>query len=654
MNQTLAFLVFATTLGVVAGCHNSDTADELNTDYSQLKLAPVSSGSLVTVTDPTDFATLLKNGIRLQLSNRHGIQTLNMAEIASADYSNTNLHEAGVDEADRIAYDGDHLFVAGIYDYSGGDAGKRLRILATNPDQATAAKVAELSFGSETVPISGLYLRQNENQQTRELVALGSTFMYGPVNTFAAGGTVWESGETVVGLFDVVNPAAASRVWTLTLEGLLLESRRLGDQLYLVTHSFPVIMGLNYGATTDAEKLANERLIHQAELDTLLPHYRIDDGSKQPLVSANDCLAPSESHSDEGFANIVTLTVIDLVTRQIIDSTCLNTPVQGLYASVNHLYLGGSDFSAGPTTVLHQFKLSADAIDYQATGTVGGTLGWTDPGYRMNEHDDTLRLITSTRAEDNSLKHQLHVLADDGNGTLSTVASLPNAAHPEAIGKPGEDIYAVRFLGDRAYVVSFERIDPLYVIDLFDPNEPVIAGELEVPGVSAYLHPVGEDYLLSVGMIRNDGMIDSRVKVELFNVANMAAPYSAGSVTLGEHRSVSEANYDSRSLNFRMHDANTLRFTVPVQIYDTPPANGPYYEWTQSGLQLFEISNVAGSAHLSSPGQLVVDRRTAERQWPLASVAGRSRMHDDAVFHVYGNAVWSALWQTPDVVNGPQ
>ena len=106
----------------------------------------------------------------------------------------------------------------------------------------------------------------------------------------------------------------------------------------------------------------------------------------------------------------------------------------------------------------------------------------------------------------------------------STVTVLQqNANRLERVGSvtglgKGERIYAVRFMGDKGYVVTFRQIDPLYTLDLSDPTAPKVVGELKIPGYSAYLHPVGENRLLGIG---REG---ASVQASLFDVSNMAAP----------------------------------------------------------------------------------------------------------------------------------
>ena len=156
--------------------------------------------------------------------------------------------------------------------------------------------------------------------------------------------------------------------------------------------------------------------------------------------------------------------------------------------------------------------------------------GGSNVDFRINEFQGYLRLVTTswTEQEEDRWDHRLYVLKkSSGEPKMETVAVLPNTTHPDPIGKPNEDLYGVRFLGEKLYLVTFERIDPLYVIDLSDPIDPQISGELEVKGFSDFLHPVNENLLLGLGA-DEEGL----VKLELFNVESIDAPYSLGSVSL--------------------------------------------------------------------------------------------------------------------------
>ena len=138
-------------------------------------------------------------------------------------------------------------------------------------------------------------------------------------------------------------------------------------------------------------------------------------------------------------------------------------------------------------TLVHRFDLT-NGLDYAGSGEVSGGLFLGDNrDFRISEYNNNLRLVTSRFTGDgNDLwEHQLFVLGlSAGAPELEIIGKLPNANKAAALGKENEDLYGVRFLADRAYLVTFERIDPLYAIDLSDPSDPVIAGELEVTGFS--------------------------------------------------------------------------------------------------------------------------------------------------------------------------
>jgi len=267
--------------------------------------------------------------------------------------------------------------------------------------------------------------------------------------------------------------------------------------------------------------------------------------------------------------------------------------------------------------------------------------------FRMSEHNGDLRVVASLfdgNSED-FVDHKLYVLREStAQRKLTVVSELPNENRPEEIGKPNEALYGVRFLPDRAYIVTFERIDPLYAIDLSDPADPFIAGELFVTGFSDFLHPVNDDLLLGLGTGANGG-----VKLELFDVSNIAQPLSRGSVTLGGRGSWSEATYDRHAFTYQSDVNGIDRFTIPAQLYDSDGSFGFF----ESGLYLFEIrdKDMPAIAALNSVGSIVPDAGGFEI--PFIASRNRAFIHNDTVFYIRDESVWAAFWHTPSVVNGP-
>ena len=276
-------------------------------------------------------------------------------------------------------------------------------------------------------------------------------------------------------------------------------------------------------------------------------------------------------------------------------------------------------------------------------------LTMTAASFSMSEHKGDLRVLASQFDwnSDDFVDHVLYILREANTATrldLAIVSTLPNATRPAEIGKPNEALYGVRFLADRAYAVTFMRIDPLYVLDLTDAEDPYIAGELEITGFSDFLHPVNDDLLLGLGRGGDGG-----VKLELFDVSDIAQPLSRSSATLGGRGSWSEALNDRHAFTYQA-DINGLdRFAIPANLYSLDGLYGQY----ESGLYLFEIrgKNAPQTASLNSVGS--VQPRTDGSARAFFSDRNRAFIHDDTVYYVRDEDVWAASWDTPSIVNGP-
>ena len=168
------------------------------------------------------------------------------------------------------------------------------------------------------------------------------------------------------------------------------------------------------------------------------------------------------------------------------------------------------------TSELHEFVLDGTGATYTASGEVDGAIR---DRWSMDEHDGVLRVAVGPTVETGNWS-SIVVLEDTGDGRLDEVGRV------DRIG-PREDIEAVRWFGDLALVVTFRQVDPLYTVDLADPADPQVVGELKIPGFSAYLHPLGPHRLLGVG----EGPVPTRrggeswgAQAGLFDLADLAEP----------------------------------------------------------------------------------------------------------------------------------
>ena len=234
---------------------------------------------------------------------------------------------------------------------------------------------------------------------------------------------------------------------------------------------------------------------------------------------------------------------------------------------------------------------------------MNGHLGWDQDrkSYRLSEHNGDLRVLTYTGSDgwfsiqDAASKPAspatLTVLRERASDqSLQPLATLPNTSRPAALGKAGEQVYAVRFVGDRAYLVTFRRADPLYVLDLSNPADPKAVGELTVAGFSEQLYPLANGLLLGVGRDADDKGVVGGIKLALFDVADPAKPSQRASFVMGGTYSSSAADYSRHGLNLFMR-GNVARIALPVNLAPPGPTFAPN-GW-QAGLVRFEVDTEA-------------------------------------------------------------
>ena len=608
---------------------------------------------------PVASAAELENSIKAGFTTVRGTTTTQALtagapedNAAVGDFTGTYTQEQNVDEFDTVRYDGDRLYVAprrylnccfiledadGAVD-TGDDPGDSIRILAANPVDGTASVASRIPL-EENVSVQGMYLAENR------MFALTAESYYGAFGGFWSSTAIWNPERLGYASYDVSNPAEPSLEVEVSLDGVFVESRRVNDIVYIVSRYTPHVDGLILNVTTAEQQAHNEALLADVPLQDLLPKIRVD-GNEQSLVDPLSCYIPNDE-DDPGYPVITSVTAVRIDNPTSFTTTCYNEEAYGAYVSENAIYfssISGGTSADDTKTNIHKFRLDGTNVDYRGSAEIAGQVwrgGQAD--FRMSENDGDLRVIASMYdwTDTDFADHRLFVLREaQGRLELDVVGELPNAQRPTEIGKPNEDLYGVRFLGDKAYAVTFERIDPLYVIDLSDPTDPLIAGELEVEGFSDFLHPVSDDLLLGLG-----ATIGGAVKLELFDVSDIGQPLSRGAVTLGES-SFSEARYDRHAFTYQSDVNGIDRFAIPATIYRDVGIGGPW----ETGLYLFEIHDKAtpdlsrllevGSVH--PPGAL----------YPY-SQRNRAFIHDDTIFYVRDEETWGAFWNAPEVVNGP-
>ncbi|MEM7690913.1 MAG: beta-propeller domain-containing protein [Pseudomonadota bacterium] len=584
-------------------------------------------------------------------------------ELDAGGFSTTYRLEEAVDELDIVKYDGQRLFVAPT---RGGaccfevepaveslsllppptDGANQVRILSTNTVDATAQQVGaiELSSGST---VEGLFVNGDQ------LTTVTSTAWWGYHGDNFTSLAAWEGQSVGLHLHDVSDPSAITQDWELNLEGALVVARQIGDRVLLVTRHYPEIPELILGATDAETQASNEAVLENVQESDLLPRVSIDGESGTTAITAEDCLVVDPAHpsapNSSGYPVMTTLMLIDLEQRAVVDVRCYGEPADGVYVSANAVYLAQSvyDNPDRPESLIHRFDLGS-AFDYRGSARLEGSLsGRSQADFRMSERNEVLRVVTTrwNRNEEDRLDHFLYTLRPkDSEIALERLARLPENDSATPIGKPNEDLFGVRFVGDRAYLVTFEQVDPLYVIDLSDAASPKILGELEVPGFSDLLHPVSESLLLGLG-----ADADGTTKLELFNVSDSSNPVSQGVLRLGEDSAWawSEARYDRRAFTYLAGTDGVDRLAVPLSITFEDVELGQYRQEEQ--LHMFEISG------LSSPSAATLQPRGILRVTgsEFYNPRPRSVLNADAVFFIVGEQVFGGFWGLDAQALGP-
>jgi hypothetical protein len=511
------------------------------------------------------------------------------------------LTSASVDEFDVVRYDGEHLYVAprrlfhccfGALEAQGdgavntGDpATASIRMLETDPASASATLAGTIPL-DEGVSVQGMYVDGNR------LFALTAELIYGSYGDAWSSLAIWAPEQLGFHIYDISDKSAPVQEVDVSIEGVFVESRRIGNVVYILSRYAPNVEGLFYSPQNAAESAHNEALLANLPLDDLLPTITID-GVAQPLVDPENCYLSNDERTAD-YAVITSITAVPIDDPRAFVNTCYNDEVYGVYVSESAIYFPQILGFQLPDvfTRIHKFSLNGTSVAYTGSADIEGQV-WRggQQDFRMSEKNGDLRVLSS-KFDLNStdfVDHLLYILRESPTAPeLDIVSSLPNANRPEPIGKPNESLYGVRFLDDRAFAVTFLQIDPLYVIDLADPADPRIAGTLEVTGFSDevtgfsdFLHPVSNELLLGLGAPAAGG----GVKVELFDVSDLAAPLSRGSVTIGNQNTYSEARWDRHAFTYQADVAGVDRFTVPATNYSELDGQFQF----ETSLHLFEI-----------------------------------------------------------------
>ncbi len=452
------------------------------------------------------------------------------------DFTGTNVQEAGVDEPDLVKTDGSRMVVT---------AGGKLRILDVSGATPTLVKTVELP----------------PDQWATDLFLVGdraylTTSGWTEV-AFSDADIMPRWGGTPTTRIIEVDLASGTIGRTLEFEGSQLSAREIDGTIRFVlssaTGQFPFLFPSSPEAEESA-KSANQDLLRKSTIDQWLPSYRLVEGEdvieQGRLVDCERFHLPGEF---SGFGTVAVLTVDADAGLDPVDSLAVLTDGQTVYASTSRLTVAtqrwpeynndgalieDEGFSAG----LHSFDISDPGTTaYTGSGSVRGHLL---SQYSLSEYEGFLRVATTDGSPwgSSSTSESFVTVFEERDGALEQVGQVGG------LGKT-EQIFAVRFLGPQAFVVTFRQTDPLYSVDLADPANPKVVGELKIPGYSAYLHPVGDGTLIGIGQDADEQGSTLGAQISVFDVKDPANPQRLSQLTLGAN-SYSAVEGDPRAFNW--------------------------------------------------------------------------------------------------------
>jgi len=450
---------------------------------------------------------------------------------ATPSHSQTNAQVAGVDELDTVKNDGTYIYTV---------TNNTVAIVLAYPFNG-AKLMAHVSVNGSP---QGIFVDGNRlvvvSQQYQQYPLPYATLQSGMGASIAVYPVFFNYPQTTsLSIFDISNHSNPVLTTTLVVNGTLAGARLIGDYAYLVATQPVYCTG-----------------------PIMLPENVVDGRPMMMGIS-------SVYHSDiadvaHSFTTVVGINVTQVNPTPAAKIFLIGTS-SNIYVSTHQIYLTQPIWSQAEQTAVHRISIDGGSISYQATGTVSGHVL---NQFSMDEFNGNFRIATTGYGP---------IPATSPGDVVSSYVQRTNLYVLDSglhiVGKleglsPGEQFYAARFMGDRAYLVTFQRMDPLFVIGLQDPHQPKVLGQLNIPGVSDYLQPYDETHLIGFGkssqnVTWENAALFQGLKLSLFDVTDPGHPIDTSDYFVGDRGSDSPALTDHKSVLF---DQSLNLLVIPLSI----------------------------------------------------------------------------------------
>jgi uncharacterized secreted protein with C-terminal beta-propeller domain len=432
-------------------------------------------------------------------------------------YSTTNIQVSGVDEADIVKTDGVHIYMV---------ANNTVFILKAYPPEE-----AELlsKIGFEEAYLAGVFISQDGNR----LAVLGSSYsaykepvgIPDKVPTFVYRPSI-DGVRTFINVYDVSNKSNPMLKRDFMVSGSYFSSRMIGEYIYAVM--------------SEPAYVLNETVV--------LPEF-YEDGVTTNLTASQVYY----SNSSDNYFMFTTVVAMNIM-RDEQEPTNMSIMMGGastMYVSTSNMYVTFQELEG--QTSIYRIRVEKSTLSCDAQGKVPGSVL---NQFSMDEHEGYFRIATTTWTGE-VLQNNIYAL----NTSLGIAGRLEKLA-------PGERLHSARFMGEKCYLVTFKNIDPLFVIDLSQPTEPKVLGELKIPGYSDYLHMYDETHLIGVGKetveaTEADFAWYQGVKLSLFDVTDVNNPKQLAKYVIGDRGTDSPILWNHKAFLF---DKSKNLLVIPANV----------------------------------------------------------------------------------------
>ncbi|MFE3845300.1 beta-propeller domain-containing protein [Thermoplasmatota archaeon] len=455
---------------------------------------------------------------------------------ASIDYSDTNIQVEGVDEPDIVKTDGTYLYII---------ANSMIYILKAYPAEQVVV-LSEISLGDGVTP-SNIFINGDH------LVVFGNSYEYSVGDYRYEYNYYWRgSSKTIITIYDVSDRENPEPENEIEIDGMYFDSRMIGEYVYVIINEY------------------SSNIYRMIEENETLCIPKISINNDEQEIPPDSIYYVDVPELSDSMTHVLS---INILNGDVNQKSFMLGSSQSMYVSKNNIFLVYSHYSYNEPlidgvgggyeqkTIIHKISVDAEDITYAAQGEVPGRIL---NQFSMDEHKNYFRVATQVDGSWWSDGKTTNVYILDEN--LERVSEIENIA-------PGEFMHSARFMGDKAYLVTFKKVDPFFTLDLSDPHHPKIMGELKIPGYSDYLHPFDENHIIGIGkdtVEPEEGESWGRdfawyqgIKIALFDVTDYNNPKEIAKIIIGDRGTDSPALYDHKAFLF---DLEKELLVIPVRL----------------------------------------------------------------------------------------